>query len=214
MTIMHHPKDETLADHSAGTLDAARQFVVEAHLWSCARCRTTVTSLESIGGELLEAASPVAMGDGALESVLTRLGVDRQAEAEWVGTGKLRAELMRDVLERPDTGHWHWVGPGLRMRNLYRPTGSGARLFLLKAAPGLGLPDHTHTGSELTLVLQGAFTHEGGQFGPGDCDDADAADLHKPVVDAGTPCICLVAMDGQLKLQGLLGRMAQPFVRL
>lgn len=214
MTPSHHPKDETLAEHAVGTLDAARRFVVEAHLASCAPCRSVVASLEAVGGALLAAATPVVMEIGALDRALAQLDVERAVEPSGLDNNQLGADLMRSVLQRPDEGQWHWAGPGLRMRNLYRPAGSGARLFLLKAAPGLGLPDHTHTGSELTLVLQGAFTHAGGRFGPGDIDDADDADQHRPVVDAGAACICLVAMDGQLQLRGLLGRMAQPFVRL
>ena len=37
---------------------------------------------------------------------------------------------------------------------------------------------------------------------------------HQPVVEAGQDCICLVAMQGELRLNGLLGRIVQPFVRL
>jgi putative transcriptional regulator len=37
---------------------------------------------------------------------------------------------------------------------------------------------------------------------------------HEPVVDSGQDCVCLVAMQGDLRLNGLLGRIMQPFVRL
>ncbi|MFL9824248.1 ChrR family anti-sigma-E factor [Rhodoplanes sp. SY1] len=113
-----------------------------------------------------------------------------------------------------EMGPWKWIGPGVSWRQIAAPTLPGGRVFLLKAAGGTLLPDHTHTGTELTCVLTGAFRHEHGRYGPGDVDEADDEVDHTPVVEAGPDCICLVAMQGRLKLNGLLGRVLQPFVRL
>ena len=76
------------------------------------------------------------------------------------------------------------------------------------------MPDHTHTGTELTLVLTGAFSHDGGRFACGDVEDADSTVDHQPVVEDGEECVCLVAMEGQLHLRGWIGRLMQPFVRM
>ena len=73
---------------------------------------------------------------------------------------------------------------------------------------------HSHTGVEMTCVLVGAFRHDGGRFGPGDFDLGDEAIEHEPVVEARGECICLVAMQGRLQLNGFVGRLIQPFVRL
>jgi putative transcriptional regulator len=74
--------------------------------------------------------------------------------------------------------------------------------------------EHTHTGIEMTCVLSGAFTQDGSRYGPGDFDLGDETIDHQPVVDPGQDCVCLVAMQGDLRLHGLIGRMVQPFVRL
>jgi putative transcriptional regulator len=66
----------------------------------------------------------------------------------------------------------------------------------------------------MTCVLTGAFTHEGGRFGPGDFDLGDETVDHQPIVDAGEACICLIAMQGGLRLNGIIGRLMQPFIRL
>jgi putative transcriptional regulator len=92
--------------------------------------------------------------------------------------------------------------------------GNGARVFLLRAKPGTKLPTHTHTGIERTQVLAGAFIHDGGRFGAGDFDDAEGDVEHRPRVDIGEACICLVAMTGSIRLTGPIGRLIQPFVRL
>ena len=34
------------------------------------------------------------------------------------------------------------------------------------------------------------------------------------VVEDGAECICLVALQGEIRLQGWIGRMLQPFVRI
>jgi putative transcriptional regulator len=209
MNITHHPMDETLFAYVAGALEHGRALVVETHVRGCAWCRRSVALLELSAGEMTHDLPAVAMSDEALDAALEQL--DRTTENVAVAR---RPSLIDEVLAAPDSGPWKWAGPGVHVRSLLTPKGSGARVFLLKAAPGLGLPHHTHTGTELTLVLSGAFAHAGGRFGPGDCDDADDTDEHNPVVEAGEACICLVAMDGDLKLQGLLGRIMQPFVRL
>jgi putative transcriptional regulator len=73
---------------------------------------------------------------------------------------------------------------------------------------------HTHTDLELTCVLSGAFSHAGGRYGPGDFDLGDDTVEHQPIVEPGEPCVCLVAMQGNLQFKGLIGRVMQPFVRL
>lgn len=85
---------------------------------------------------------------------------------------------------------------------------------MLKAAPGTRLPHHRHTDTEWTCVLQGAFRHGYGRYGPGDFDEADESMEHKPVIEDGEPCICLVALRGSIEFQGWAGRLLQPFVRI
>lgn len=209
MTISHHPSDETLTAFVAGTLDDGRHFVIEAHAKGCARCQRSISLLARAAGQLLDEIEPVAMSSHALSATLEHLEL-----ASNIPTPSRVSSLLAEILAGPDRGPWNWVGPGVHMRPLFTPVSGGARVFLLKAAPGLGLPHHTHSGTELTQVLTGAFAHAGGRFAPGDCDDADDTDDHNPVVEPGDACICLVAMDGHLKLHGLLGRIMQPFVRL
>ena len=85
---------------------------------------------------------------------------------------------------------------------------------MLKAAPGTRLPRHEHTGTEWTCVFEGAFRHDLGRFGPGDFDEADETVEHNPVVEDDVPCICLVALQGNIELQSTLGRIIQPFLRI
>ena len=53
MTVAHHPTDETLMRHAAGTLGAAPAIVVGAHLSVCPQCRDSVRTFEALGGAVL-----------------------------------------------------------------------------------------------------------------------------------------------------------------
>ncbi|MBN9219303.1 MAG: cupin domain-containing protein [Mesorhizobium sp.] len=202
--IVHHPTDETLAAFASGTLDQARGLVVLMHLSLCAACSRKVGRFEAIGGELLEQAASVSMEPGALRNVL-RLIEDNPSAPE---------TRLNEPLDHYQLGPWRWVGPGVRQRSVSVPEVSNIKVFMLKAAPGTRLPHHRHDGYEWTCVLEGAFEHQFGRYGPGDFDEADETMEHKPTVCAGDPCVCIVALEGNIVLQSRLGRILQPLFRL
>jgi putative transcriptional regulator len=109
---------------------------------------------------------------------------------------------------------WKWVAPNLHLKRLALADSGDTRVFLLKSGPGTRFLPHRHTGPEMTTVLTGSFSHDGGHYGPGDFDFGDAEHDHEIVIGPEGECISLVAMQGELKLQGLLGRMVQPFVSI
>jgi len=215
MSIKQHPTDETLTAFATGHLDEGRSVVVAAHTEVCARCRSWIATVETLGGVLLADLPRTAMADDALSRALARIDLGEHSErvrAERVIPSEA-AMLPRAVREYP-MGRWQWMGPGVHWRPIEVPADRCARVFLLKAAPGTRMPHHTHTGTELTLVLSGAFAHQRGHYGPGDLDEADDTVEHQPIVAAGEDCICLVAMEGKLHLLGVVGRLLQPFVRI
>ena len=69
----HHPKNTTLADFAAGTLDEGRSLVVASHLAMCGHCREFVAELEEAGGQMLTEIAPVAMAPDAAARA-TRFG--------------------------------------------------------------------------------------------------------------------------------------------
>lgn len=211
MTISHHPSDETLAAFAAGNLDHGRHVVVAAHIELCSHCQVWQSALEHMAGAMLFDCPPVSLSVGAFGRTLAQL------DAPEVTAMQLdeihRTEALPSALRGQLLGKWSWIGRGIHHRPVGPTAETGARVFMLKVDPGIQLPNHTHTGTEFTLVLSGAFSHAGGRFGPGDIEEADDQVEHVPVVDAGEACICLVAMDGKLKLLGSMGRMLQPFVR-
>ncbi len=211
MTIRHHPAEDRIADYAAGRLDEGQRLVIAAHLDDCAHCRRLVAALEHAAGAMLTDLTPETMSPRARDRALAAL------DGPEVTVSERPLNDMPELpagLRRHELGPWRWVGPGVHWRSIRFAGESGSRLFLLRAMPGTKLPQHSHSGTELTLVLKGSFSHEGGRFAAGDFEDADDEIEHRPVVGPEGECICLVAMEGDLRLSGLLGRVMQPFVRL
>jgi len=209
MSIIHHPSDQALGAFAAGTLDEGRALVVATHVATCPACRKTVRAFERIGGAALEDVQPAALAADALENTLAALSA---ADAS-AGQAEPASSDVPAPLSHYRLGGWRWIGPGIYWRPVGVPRESGTRVFMLKAAPGTKLPDHSHSGPEWTCVLQGAFRHQLGRYGVGDFDEADAEVAHQPVVDGDVECICVVALQGEIQLSSWLGRLIQPFVR-
>jgi putative transcriptional regulator len=218
MTIRHHPSDELLTAFAAGTLDPGAHVAVATHLVACPRCRAWTRAMEQVGAALLEKLPPAPMSAGALAGLEARLNEPPQSAKPAAATATPSAtdEVagLPIFMRRYPAGRWKWIAPGVCLRPIGLPAASDTRVFLLRAGPGTKLLQHSHTGLEMTCVLTGAFTHEGGRFGPGDFDLGDETVDHQPIVDAGEACICLIAMQGGLRLNGIIGRLMQPFIRL
>jgi putative transcriptional regulator len=216
MSINHHPPEAMLAAFAAGTLDHGQHIAIATHLVSCQQCRRFRRAMEEVGGAVVEGLEPAVMSSGALEKVVSQLSRSNPTTAKVAPVTVPEAEIpgLPTFLRRYSFGGWRWVAPSVHVRPIVLPHASDTRVFLLKAGPGTKMLQHAHTGLELTCVLSGAFRQEGAHFGPGDFDFGDDTIDHWPLVEPGEDCICLVAMQGDLELKGLLGRIVQPFVRL
>ena len=121
---------------------------------------------------------------------------------------------LPELLKHYRIGRRRRIAPGVSLRPIDLPGNGKSRAFLLKSGPGTRMLEHTHSGIELTCVLKGSFSHVSGRFGPGDFDFGDESLDHQPLVGEGEPCLCLVAMTGDLRMKGFFGRLISPFVRL
>jgi putative transcriptional regulator len=218
MMVHHHPSDELLTAFAAGVLDLGQHIAVSTHLVGCARCRAAVRAMEHIGGVVLDALPPSAMSPGSLEVLEARLAAPASAppkpQTTAHGEGLAGVPGLPAFMSRYPRSSWRWIAPRVHLRPIRLPEPSATRVFLLKSSPGTKMVEHTHTGFEMTCVLSGSFVHAGGRFGPGDFDFGDGSVDHDVMIDSEEDCVCLVAMQGDLKLNGLIGRLLQPLIRL
>ena len=217
MTILHHPSESLLTAFSAGTLDLGQHIAVATHALSCAHCRKWTRTVEQLGGATLENLPPAAMSGGALSLVLSRLDEPvKTAKQDIAAFTSALAEVpgLPKFVRRYSAGEWKWIAPRLHLRPIHVPDAGDTRVFLLKAGRSLKLLPHTHTGTEMTCVLTGSFNHDGTRYGAGDFDLGDPDVDHEISIGPEGDCICLVAMQGELRLKGFLGHLMQPLVSI
>jgi putative transcriptional regulator len=82
-------------------------------------------------------------------------------------------------------------------------------LFRIKA--GKAMPHHGHAAAEFTLVLQGGFSDEQGQYEVGDFTVADRDRAHQPVA-AAHGCVCLILSSAPMQLTSRFGWLINPFM--
>ncbi|KAB2847114.1 MAG: transcriptional regulator [Hyphomicrobiaceae bacterium] len=214
MTIQHHPDISTLIAYAAGALGEALSVVVASHLDVCGECRREAMRMNRLGGAIMDASpsEPLASSDAG---VVLRGGKvpaqDRPAVPAKHGLPRPLARLLGKPLELIA---WKAVAPGVKLYSLPLSPGASGHLALLKVAPGRGIPDHGHGGSELTMVLQGAFRDEHGIYRIGDVEDIDGEHEHQPVVEGEETCICIIASEAKALFKGWAGRLVQPLTGL
>lgn len=215
--IRHHLSDRLLIAYAAGSLPEAFGLVVATHVSMCDDCRARLSAFEALGGAVLDAGNEAEAGaevsDASLALVMARLERPGVAKLEVARrTGVLPTPLVEYIGGDLDAVKWKSLGMGVRQAIL--PTAKSATARLLYIPAGQAVPDHGHRGTELTLVLQGAFRDATDRFGPGDLEIADQALEHKPVAEPGAACICLAATDAPLRFLGLVPRLLQPLFRI
>ena len=214
MNIRHHPSEALLIDYASGAIDQARALVIASHVHACDHCRAQVRTAESAGGALIEALAPVELSESALDRALAALEVpepppvetsEATAPADWIATPpEVAAALRRKRWVAPGV----WVAPVLDRRE-------GAPLsYLLRVGAGMRMPEHTHRGSELTLILKGAFVDGETRYEAGDLAEVDDTVEHSPHITADGECVCLVACDNPLVVGGVLARLVQAYARI
>jgi putative transcriptional regulator len=214
MNDMRHPDGGWLMDYACGHLSPAFDIVIATHLLGCTSCRIDLQCAERLAAELM-------VNDGALVPGLVAddiLGSQRNAPdmPGWRPSGAVTGALDLTAvagnylsLGEPAL-RWRGVGGGVAVAKLR--SGDGDRLWLLRAQPGAVLPRHSHSGSELTVVLQGAYVIDDQVFSVGDLEDADESIIHQPIVTTRGECLCLAATTGPLKFDGWAARLAQRYL--
>ncbi|KQW32131.1 transcriptional regulator [Rhizobium sp. Root274] len=216
--VQHHISDELLLDYASGTLAEGWSIAVATHLALCPSCRDRLSFMEHAGGELLEAVEveETASASDSWTSMMDKIAADKnkpaaKAPARVVATGDaVLPEPLRSYLGTDVNGlKWRALGRGA----YHIPIKTGdkeSQVRLLKIPAGKPVPEHSHGGRELTLVLKGAFTDGSTVFRRGDLEEADETLTHQPVATPDEDCICLAVTDAPLKFKSLIVRLVQP----
>jgi putative transcriptional regulator len=208
--ITHHVPDALLANYAAGNLPYAFSLVVAAHVSLCTECRAQLEAHQVVGGLMLENASKEDLSADLKNNVLAQLDDAVAPQVTYRRSGIYPGPVMEALKGKPP--RWKSLGLGVRQSILSADKDSSLRLLYIPA--GTAVPDHSHNGLELTLVLQGSFSDDTGRFGVGDLEVADQHLEHTPTADPGEACICLAATDSPLRFRSIVPRLLQPLFRI
>jgi putative transcriptional regulator len=218
MPITHHPPDDTVLRYANGTLPEAPAIVVATHLSFCPACRHRMETYEMLGGSMLETVPPATLSPDALSATLARLDVTNGGGSRTDPNSGPRARPdlpsgmeWPQALRHYDIPGWRFVVPGVKWTALSLTGPESGQLLLVRGVAGAKLPSHGHDGTEYTCVLTGSFSDSNGTYTVGDLIEATEDHDHQPIVGPEAECVCVIAIEGHLRLHGL-ARLLQPFL--
>ncbi len=208
------PGEELLLDYASGALPEPVSVLVATMLALRPDLRETVSEMEAVGGYLLEEIDPADLSDGAFDAVLAQIEApvmpdeasannDNAAPSD-AATAAMIPEPLRSYLGSPLSElAWRKRGPGIEEHRL-QVADDRFEMSVLRLGPGRSVPSHSHEGSELTLVLDGAFGDAAGRYARGDLAVNGEEDQHAPQADAELGCLCLAITGGPLRFSNPL----------
>lgn len=215
MSVHHKVSDELLLDYASGSLGESWSLAVSTHLALCPESRQRLAALEMTGGALL---SDIAPADEVSDDQWQKIRKLLKAEAGPASAKPATETNDNAVLPEPlrsyaggdvDALKWKQLGPGAYHFPIRTRDGE-ANVRLLRIPAGKPVPEHTHGGRELTVVLSGYFKDGDDVFRRGDFEEADEDLTHQPIAGEGEDCICLAVTDAPLKFKSWLVRLVQP----
>ncbi|MEM1389108.1 MAG: ChrR family anti-sigma-E factor [Pseudomonadota bacterium] len=209
-SITHHVPEHLLIAYAAGSLSHPFSLVVAAHVSMCDQCRATLEAHQAVGGTLLEDQAGIELPDAFKDKVMAQLDEALDETPAYRTDGVLPAPIVAALEGK--LPRWRSVGMGVKQDILSASDEGSVRL--LSIPPGQAMPDHSHGGLEMTLVLQGSYSDGTGHYAAGDVEIATEDLHHTPVAGEGETCICLAATDAPLRFRKLMPRLLQPVFRI
>lgn len=215
MSTHPHPSEDSLWDYYRGAFSSGRSLTIATHLEMCPACREGVRLFDAVGGALLNDIEPVAMSDNALDLALARIERPEEPSAAAVKRPEfLEGFELPESLKGVVIKDRYWAAPGVWMAPVSIDSAKSEKTYLMFVKAGMAMPEHTHRGPEVTLVLKGKFSDKFGEYCVGDMTSCDQDDCHSPAISAEEDCLCLVWQDGMIVPKTLLGKLLQPFARI
>ncbi|HEX5791804.1 MAG TPA: ChrR family anti-sigma-E factor, partial [Rheinheimera sp.] len=113
------------------------------------------------------------------------------------------------ALQRLAANHGKWLHLG-GIATAKLPAGNDYHVSLLYISKDTEVPQHTHLGLEMTLVLAGKIADENGEYCAGDLLINSPDDTHTPHTLPDEDCLCLSVLSAPLQFKKGLTRLLNP----
>lgn len=221
--ISHHPKFELIKAFVNGDLPASLSAGIAIHADMCPVCQQTIAQFteqvaeNSFEEEYLDRF--IVDDNEALEAVAA-IDFDHMIE-DIVASSDIAIALPK--VERtinfndktyniPSALHSMELGKQAHIGKLTRArlqlNENEIHTSLLHIQPGGGVPEHTHKGFELTVLLEGSFHDESGEYVKGDFIMLDSSHQHHPISTNG--CLCYTVANDALHFTQGINKLLNP----
>ncbi|RUO35061.1 ChrR family anti-sigma-E factor [Aliidiomarina soli] len=220
--IKSHPAQNLLRNYVAGDLNSASALVVATHVDMCPHCQRHCRAIEAeLSAEVFQ--NSAQLGDSDMQLMLDAIFSSESATeqrpltAETNHDGMISLEGKRFKLPRSLARQQARIGPWNKMiGNMWRASlslGTEEVANLIYMGQHCSVPEHTHRGSELQVVINGTFSDEYGQYSDGDLLLLDGTHKHTPHTN-DEDCLILAVMDAPLHFTSGISRLLNPFSNL
>lgn len=223
--IKHHPTFELLQSFVNGDLPASLSAGIAIHADMCQECQRQISQLTD----------QIAEANFEFEAnFLDRFIIDEEKDLDEIATidfddmiaGITASDEIAVLKEKedkfisfndtnyklPDALHNMAFGKPAQIGKLSRTRiqldEDEIHSSLLHIKPGGGVPEHTHKGFELTLLLDGSFEDEQGTYVKGDFIMLNSEHQHHPVSEHG--CLCYTVANDALHFTKGINKLLNP----
>jgi quercetin dioxygenase-like cupin family protein len=187
----NHDRDylELVFLHALRVLPSSEIPVLEAHLSDCAGCREEMEALRPIVGAFISwPADVLRPADSLWDRLASRIAAE---------TGR---EPAQSVPQPRAEAQWEEAAPGLAFKLLSTDTEKDRVSMLVRLAPGVAYPPHTHGGVEELYLLNGELWIDDKKLYPGDYNRAEAGTGDQRVwSETGCTCVLLTSTRDRLR---------------
>lgn len=230
--IKHHPKETLIKAFVCGELTASLSAAIAIHIEMCPLCREkTDNSTREQAAESFGQAG-FSVEDFSLEEkdnsddISELAGMDYEEMIEDIVADEQIALIPVRLPKKITVAGQDFILPqvisNLQLDNFSQlgklsrarfQLGEGPiHTSLLHIQPGGSVPEHTHKGYELTLLLAGEFHDEQGSYVPGDFIMLDQHHTHNPV--SGQGCLCYTVVSDALHFTRGINKLLNPIAAL
>ncbi len=211
--------DMLICDYATGSLSASENLLIDIHLDLNPNAQDKLHKYDTLGGDLIERATPEMVSKCCFENVMDALDeccpcpskkAKRQQHCQSM------PHSLGKLLDKQDFCDLRWknLHNGIEVFNIPLCHRRQQTLRLVRVAPGVHTPQHHHKGREITLILDGRYDDEYGTYKSGDIaiiDDPDV--IHGPNACQSKGCIALTITDAPLQFEQNRYKLINLFTR-
>lgn len=216
-TINRHPSEALLEQFSSRDVSVGLGTLVSAHLEYCSECADRYLAIQSKQVEQWSSSDEYTddiriqgMVAAIVNSPQTASAPDKASQSESPSSiemcgYELSLPTPLDKLAQSDLV-WKERAGGIRQARVMLDSDTQCDFLYMK--PGSEIPPHRHQGSEITLILEGSFQDDEGQYRAGDFVHRQGSKVHNPISEEG--CLCFAVLDKPLSFTTGLARLLNP----